>query len=455
MELNNSSLKTYASRIPLGLPSLEGQVTEVLGMLVEGSAAGAAVGDLYKLLTRAGEIKAEVVALKGDKAVLVPYGQVSGLRVGDRMVPSGGAATIEVSDGLLGRVVDCLGQPLDEGEPLPRGERRHVYQDPLPPYQRAPISERMPFGIRSLDAFVPCGIGQRLGIFAGAGVGKSSLLGMIAKFADADVAVMALVGERGREVGHFVREVLGDGMTRSVVVCATSDRPPPERVRAAFVATTIAEYFRDQGKKVVLFVDSLTRFAMAQREVGLAIGEPPTTKGYPPSTFAMLPKLLERAAPSVHGGSITGLYTVLAEGDDLSDPVADAVMALLDGHIVLSRDLASRGHFPAVDVLKSLSRLENEIMSPELVRMIRTVRGWMGRIEDARDLIAVGAYQPGADAELDLAISQDAKIKGFLRQALSDKSTRETTEAHLRGLVEGAGRNRENRNNVIPMRGVA
>ncbi len=433
---NNPSLRTYASRVPYHLPSLEGRVTEVLGMLVEGNAAGAGVGDLYTLYSRYGAIRAEVAALKGDKVVLIPYGQVSGLRVGDRMVPSGGAASVEIGNSVLGRVLDCLGQPIDDGGPISRGERRNVYSDPLEPYERAPINDRFSFGIKSLDSFVPCGIGQRLGIFAGAGVGKSSLLGMIAKFAQADVAVLGLVGERGREVGHFVREVLGDSLQRSVVVCATSDRPPPERVRAAFVATTIAEYFRDQGKKVVLFVDSLTRFAMAQREVGLATGEPPTTKGYPPSSFAMLPKLLERAGPSVRGGSITGLYTVLAEGDDLTDPIADAAKALLDGHIVLSRELASRGDFPAVDVLQSLSRLETQLMPANLLGSTRRIRSWMGRIEDARDLVAVGAYRPGADAELDRALAKEPEIRTFLRQPLTTKSPPEVTEEQLIRLAQ-------------------
>ncbi len=431
-------IQPYGSRVDLPLPTLEGQVTEVVGMLVEGNAAGAAVGDLYRLISRNGEVMAEVVSIKGDRAILVPYGQVAGLRAGDRMVAAGGAASIEVSDGLLGRAIDCLGQPLDEGPALPRGERRLIYSSPLAPYQRAPITTPLNFGIRCLDAFVPCGVGQRLGIFAGAGVGKTSLLGMIAKNADADVVVMGLVGERGREVGHFIRDVLGEGMARSVVVCATSDRPPPERVRSAFLATTIAEYFRDQGKKVVLFIDSLTRFAMAQREVGLAIGEPPTTKGYPPSAFAMLPKLLERAAPSIKGGSITGLYTVLAEGDDLTDPIADAVMALLDGHIVLSRELASRGHYPAVDVLRSLSRLENEVTSDGHLAAVRVVRGWMGRVEDARDLIAVGAYQPGADTELDLAIAQDSKIRHFLQQSLKEQSDATSTAQRLLDLIQSA-----------------
>ena len=440
-----SGLAVYESRVPLPLPTLEGQVTNVVGMLVEGNASGAAIGDLYRLISRSGTVMAEVVALKGDTAVLVPYGQVAGLCAGDRMVSAGGAAAIEVSDGLLGRVVDCLGAPLDEGPPLPRGERRLIYNDPLPPYKRRRIKERLNLGVRSLDAFVPCGVGQRLGIFAGAGVGKSSLLGMIARCADADVVVLGLVGERGREVKHFVEDVIGEGMARAVVVCATSDRPPPERVRAAFLATTVAEYFRDQGKKVVLFVDSLTRFAMAQREVGLAVGEPPTTKGYPPSTFAMLPKLLERAAPCLGGGSITGLYTVLAEGDDLSDPIADAVMALLDGHIVLSRDLASRGHFPAVDVLKSLSRLENEILSGEALLCARQIRAWLGRIEDARDLIAVGAYRPGADEELDRALEQDGRIRAFLKQGLEEYVDVKEGEQWLLGLGQAGKASRGKR----------
>jgi flagellum-specific ATP synthase len=436
--IDDPGLALYQSRISLPLPAVEGQVTDVVGMLVEGNAAGAALGDLYRLISRHRTVLAEVVALKGDTAVLVPYGQVAGLRAGDRMVSAGGAASIEVSDGMLGRVVDCLGNPLDNGPPLPRGERRLIYGEPLPPYQRRQIKERVSLGVRSLDAFVPCGVGQRLGIFAGAGVGKSQLLGMIARCAEADVVVLGLVGERGREVKDFVEGVLGEGMARSVVVCATSDRPPPERVRAAFLATTVAEYFRDEGKNVVLFVDSLTRFAMAQREVGLAVGEPPTTRGYPPSAFAMLPKLLERAAPSIEGGSITGLYTVLVEGDDMSDPVADTVMALLDGHIVLSRDLAARGHYPAVDVLKSLSRLENEVLSEEALKAARQVRAWLGRIEDARDLIAVGAYRPGSDVELDLALAQEGRIKAFLRQGLREYVDVNEGEKWILGLAQAA-----------------
>jgi len=438
--LTSKMLGKYEGRVQIGAPRTEGQVTQILGMLLDANAAGAAVGDLYRIRSRQADVMAEVVALKGSTAVMVPYGQVSGLRVGDRMLPEGGAASIGVSDAMLGRVIDVLGNPLDGGPRLPSGQRLPVYADPLPPNERRPIDQRIGLGVRSLDAFVPCGRGQRLGIFAGAGVGKSSILGMIARFASADVAVLALVGERGREVGHFVDEVLGAaGLKRSVVVVATSDRPPSERVRAAFVATTVAEYFRDQGKDVLLFVDSLTRFVMAQREVGLSIGEPPTTKGYPPSTFSMMPKLLERAAPRRGAGSITGLFTVLVEGDDMSDPVADAAKGLLDGHIALSRDLASRGHFPAVDVLQSLSRLENEISEPQVLQASRTVRGWLGRIEDARDLIAVGAYQPGADRELDLALSQSDKITAFLCQDLEKQAEISQTDGMLQALAKAQG----------------
>ena len=294
-----SVLAPYRGRARLAAPEVEGQVTQVLGMLVEGTGRHAAVGDLYRIDTRNGPILAEVVALRPGSVVLMPFGHMAGLNVGARMRPEGAAAALPVGDGLLGRVIDPFGQPLDMRPPPILTERRALYADPLKPFERAPVAERLSLGVRSLDAFVPCGRGQRLGIFAGPGVGKSVLLGMIAKATSADVVVLALVGERGREVGHFVEQILGErGLAHAVVVVATSDRPAPERLRAAFAATTIAEHFRDQGKQVLLFVDSLTRFAMAQREIGLAIGEPPATKGYPPSAFGLLPKLLERAAPS-------------------------------------------------------------------------------------------------------------------------------------------------------------
>jgi flagellum-specific ATP synthase len=437
MTAAGSLLTPYRERVRLAPPRLEGRVTRVLGMLIEGNAPAAAVGDLYRVESKNGELVAEVVALNGHQVVLMPFGQSEGLHVGARLIAEGTASTVSLSPALRGRVLDALGRPLDGSPPVRATTCRPIYGAPLPPLARAPIAERLGLGIRSLDAFVPCGCGQRLGIFAGPGVGKSMLLGSIAKSAAADVVVLALVGERGREVGQFVEEILGaDALGHTVVVVATSDRPPPERVRAAFVATTIAEYFRDQGNSVLLFVDSLTRFAMAQREVGLAVGEPPTTKGYPPSTFAVMPKLLERAAPARGSGSITGFYAVLVEGDDLSDPVADSARSLLDGHIVLSRRLAERGHFPAVDVLQSLSRLETQLCSPEILRAARTARGWMARVEDSRDLISVGAYRPGADAELDRALRQLPRIESFLRQAIDEPAATATTLSQLVSLTE-------------------
>jgi len=420
----------------LGMPRVEGTVVDVTGVLVEGQAAGAAVGDLYRIIGRNVDLVAEVVALRGHKALLVPYGSLSGVRSGDRMMPWGQASYIAASNELLGRMIDPLGQPIDGLGPAPRGELRAIYADPLPQTERAPVNQRLSLGIRALDAFTPVAKGQRLGIFAGPGVGKSVLMGMIARATEADVIVMALVGERGREVGHFAADILGpEGMKKSVLVVATSDRPPSERLRASFVATTLAEYYRDQGKSVLLFVDSLTRFAMAQREIGLAVGEPPTTRGYPPSTFALMPKLLERVAPSVNGGSVTAFYTVLVEGDDMTDPVGDAARGLLDGHIILSRDLAQRGHFPAVDVLQSLSRVAGDITEAGEQAATRQLRVWLSQIEESRDLVAVGAYKPGADPTLDQALNKRNPIEEFLRQGMTEVSNAEQTMARMVGLA--------------------
>ena len=420
----------------LGMPRVEGTVVDVTGVLVEGQAAGAAVGDLYRIIGRDVDLVAEVVALRGHKALLVPYGALSGIRSGDRMMPWGQASYIAASNELLGRMIDPLGQPIDGLGPAPRGELRPIYADPLPQTERAPVNQRLSLGIRALDAFTPVARGQRLGIFAGPGVGKSVLMGMIARATEADVIVMALVGERGREVGHFAADILGpEGMKKSVLVVATSDRPPSERLRASFVATTLAEYYRDQGKSVLLFVDSLTRFAMAQREIGLAVGEPPTTRGYPPSTFAMMPKLLERVAPSVNGGSVTAFYTVLVEGDDMTDPVGDAARGLLDGHIILSRDLAQRGHFPAVDVLQSLSRVAGDITEAGEQAATRQLRVWLSQIEESRDLVAVGAYKPGADPDLDRALNKRNAIEEFLRQGMTEVSQAQQTMGRVLGLA--------------------
>lgn len=431
-------LKPYFSRATLCEPVLEGKVVEVRGMLVVASCRGAGVGDLYRVRAQTGELLAEVVALRGEEAMLVPYGNLSGIRVGDRLMPEGGASYIGASEAMLGRIINPLGHPMDEGPILPRGEQMLVYADPLPTAKRAPVEDRLSLGVRVLDAFTPAARGQRLGIFAGPGVGKSVLMGMVARSAQADVTVMALVGERGREVGHFVEKVLGpEGMKRTVLCVATSDRPASERVRAAFVATAIAEYFRDQGKSVLLFVDSLTRFAMAQREVGLAVGEPPTTKGYPPSTFAMLPKLLERASPALGSGSITGIYTVLVEGDDMTDPVGDAAKGLLDGHITLSRELANRGHYPAVDVLQSISRVDTDVATQPELLAARQVRQWLAQLEESRDLVSVGAYKPGANALLDKALAKQPSINRFLQQEITEVADMGKTSQLLSGLARG------------------
>jgi flagellum-specific ATP synthase len=419
--------------------AVQGQVTQLSGMLVEGIAMGAQVGGLYCVGHDDDRILAEVVALKQERVLLMPFGDIGGLGLGDPIIKLGSAHQVRVGDEMLGRVVDAFGRPLD-GLGLPDAKtKRRLHGRVLRSDERGPVDERMALGVRCLDAFTPFGRGQRVGIFAGPGVGKSVLMGMAARYTQADVSIVALVGERGREVNQFVSEVLGEeGLKRSVVVAATSDRSAPERVRAAFYATSLAEHFRDEGKSVLLFVDSLTRLCMAQREIGLSVGEPPTTKGYPPSAFGMLPKLLERVAPLQGGGSITGLYTVLVEGDDMTDPVADTAKGLLDGHIVLSRDLAASGHYPAVDVLSSLSRVEPDIADQEEIQAARKVRRWLAKLEDAKDLIAVGAYQAGADPLLDEALNKKPKIEAFLQQSVGEHAAYVDTRAMLLALGGGS-----------------
>ena len=367
------------------------------------------------------------------------------------MVASGQPLKVDVSDALLGRALDGLGRPLDGLGPIPNTQWRPAEASPPDPLSRPRIEERVSLGVRALDALVPCGRGQRLGIFAGSGVGKSSLLGMIARSTSAEINVICLVGERGREVLEFMQRDLGpEGLARSVVVVATSDQPALVRLKAAFTATAIAEYFRDQGRDVMLMMDSVTRFAMAQREVGLAIGEPPATRGYTPSVFAMLPKLLERSGTSP-SGSITALYTVLVDGDDMNEPIADAVRGILDGHIVLSRHLAHAGHYPAVDVLSSVSRLVGEIVTPETRAAGNEVRKLMATYKEKADLISIGAYQPGTDPPIDAAIQARGPIDGFLRQGVTEPSTAEEADAHpgpardARRLLPAAGPRRRSR----------
>ena len=417
-----ASLRPYLARVRLELPQVAGSVTRVLGVMVEAVAPEARVGDLFRIGVGAHAVRAEVVAIKGRTVVLLPYGPLVGLGAGDVLARLGSGSDCPVGTGQLGRVLDALGEPLDDKPPAAPVVSTSLHRRPLVLSERRPVRERLATGVRAMDALVPLGIGQRIGIFAGPGVGKSTLLGMLAKGCAADVIVMALVGERGREVGHFVDDVLGQtGRARSVVVAATSDRPASERVRAAFAATAIAEHFRDAGKNVLLFVDSLTRLCMAQRDIGLATGEPPTSKGYPPSAFSLLPRLLERVAPARVGGSITGVYTVLVEGDDMSEPVADAARGLLDGHVILSRAMASRGHFPAIDVLQSLSRLESDLLPPPELQAARRVRGVLGKLEESRELVSVGAYRPGADLALDVALSLDAEVQRFLQQGDNER----------------------------------
>jgi flagellum-specific ATP synthase len=344
--------------------------------------------------------------------------------------------SVDVSDALLGRALDGLGRPLDGKGPIENASWRPAEASPPDPLSRPRIEDRVSLGVRALDALVPCGRGQRLGIFAGSGVGKSSLLGMIARSTSAEINVICLVGERGREVLEFMQRDLGpEGLARSVVVCATSDQPALVRLKAAFTATAIAEHFRDQGRDVMLMMDSVTRFAMAQREVGLAIGEPPATRGYTPSVFALLPKLLERSGTSPKG-SITALYTVLVDGDDMNEPIADAVRGILDGHIVLSRKLAHAGHYPAIDVLSSVSRLVGEIVTPGVRADGNAVRSLMATYQEKSDLISIGAYQPGTDPATDAAIAARAPIDAFLRQGVTEPSTAEEADHYLGQLAQ-------------------
>jgi flagellum-specific ATP synthase len=415
-----------------------GRVCDLIGLIVEATGVEAEVGEVCTIETGRGrpEVPAEVVGFRAGRTLLMALGDAAGIGPGARVTASGQPLRVDVSDALLGRALDGLGRPLDGLGPVPGTVWRPAESAPPDPLSRPRIDERVTLGVRALDALVPCGRGQRLGIFAGSGVGKSSLLGMIARSGSAQVNVICLVGERGREVVEFMQRDLGpEGLARSVVVVATSDQPALVRIKAAFTATAIAEHFRDQGRDVMLMMDSVTRFAMAQREVGLAIGEPPATRGYTPSVFAALPKLLERSGTSP-AGSITALYTVLVDGDDMNEPIADAVRGILDGHVVLSRSLAHAGHYPAIDVLASVSRLVTEIVSAKVRTAGNEVRRLIATFKEKSDLISIGAYQPGADALTDAAIAAREPIDTFLRQSVDEPSTAEEADARLLGLAQ-------------------
>lgn len=400
-----------------------GVVTRLIGLTVEGRGPLCTVGDLCRVFPMDGgpPIPAEVVGFQDDAILMMPLGDGTGIGPGSRIETAGRPVDVAVGPELLGRVLDGLGRPIDGGPPIV-GERVPLENRPPGPLQRRRITEPLSLGVRAIDALLTCGKGQRLGIFAGSGVGKSKLLAMMARYTEADVTCIGLVGERGREVREFIERDLGEeGLRRSVVVVATGDQPPLVRLKAALLVTAIAEHFRDQGKDVLLLMDSVTRVAMAQREVGLAIGEPPTTRGYTPSVFALLSRLLERSGPGPRG-TITGLYTVLVEGDDLSEPVSDAVRGILDGHIVLSRRLAERSQYPAVDILASVSRLMPDLAGREQQEAAARVRDILATYADAEDLVNIGAYVAGSNPRIDQALARIDDVRAFLQQDAWEKA---------------------------------
>jgi flagellum-specific ATP synthase len=427
-----------ASGLAAAAPLVHGEVTTITGLTAWVEGVDAAVGDLLEIALPDGTLPAEVVGADMRRLACMPFGSTTGLRPGMAVRTTGSPLLIPVGPGLLGRVLDGLGRPIDGGTQVTSLPRVPAHNEPPPPLDRQPIREQLHLGIRSIDALIPVGRGQRMGVFAGSGVGKSTLLSMMARNTTADVVVVGLIGERGREVREFLDKDLGpDGLARSVVVVATSDEPPVVRLRAAFTATRIAEWFRDQGLDVLLFMDSITRTMMAQREIGLSAGEPPATRGYPPSAFALLPRLLERAGPGATG-TITGIYTVLLEGDDIHDPVGDTARSILDGHIVLDRTLAHANHYPAVDVLGSISRLAPAIATPVQLAAGSSVRRLMAAHREAKILLEVGAYVPGSDPVVDTARVLMPGIERFLRQEVTDRSSLEDTRTELVNLVGAA-----------------
>jgi len=407
------------------LVSVSGRVSQVIGMVVESHGPGIPVGSMCEIGTFRGRhnIPAEVVGFRGDRVLLMPLGEMRGVEPGSVIRQVGAGASVPVSDALLGRVIDGLGNPVDGKGPLVKSAEYPLYAEPLNPMERERIVEPVDVGVRAVNGLLTLGKGQRIGIMAGSGVGKSTLLGMIAKHTAADVSVIALIGERGRELKDFIERDLGpEGLARSVVVVATSDQPPLVRMRGAYLATAIAEYFRDQGRDVIMMMDSVTRFAMSSREVGLAIGEPPTSRGYTPSVFSQLPKLLERAGTRAGRGSITGIYTVLVEGDDMNEPIADAVRSIVDGHIVLSRDLAGHGHYPAIEILGSVSRCMSDVMDRDHIDRARRFIEILSVYRKSEDLINIGAYAKGSNPKIDRAIGMIDGLNAYLRQRVDERA---------------------------------
>lgn len=418
-----------------------GKVCKVVGMIAEGCGIRAPLGTVCALIPDGegacnSEIAAEIVGFKNDAVLFMPYGDMRGIQPGSLIRSDGAAPLMPVGDAFLGRAVDAFGRPLDGNSgPIAADDRYPLFADPPNPLSRPRISDPLDVGVRAINGLLTLGKGQRVGIMAGSGVGKSTLMGMMARYTKADINVIALVGERGREVVEFIEKDLGpEGMARSVLVVATSDQSPLVRMRAAYAATSVAEYFRDQGKDVLLMMDSVTRFAMAAREVGLAVGEPPTSRGYTPSVFAHLPKLLERAGRSAKG-TITGIYTVLVDGDDFNEPIADSTRSILDGHIVLTRDLADKGHFPAIDVLRSISRLRSDVTPDDVKDAGRDALRHLATFKRVEDMVNIGAYSQGSNPEIDKALQMVGPLNAYLRQPVGEQSVLSDSFKKLTGLV--------------------
>lgn len=430
------NLKKYHAVLAAAKPvRLHGKVTQVVGLVIEGYCPDTSVGAICEIKPVEGDpIPAEVVGFRNNKTLLMPLGELRGVGLDSLISVRRDNASLGVGPLMLGRVIDGLGNPIDDKGPIHTEEEYPIYALPVNPMSRPPIRKPLDLGIRSINGLLTCGQGQRIGIMAGSGVGKSTLLGMIARYTEADVNVIALIGERGRELREFIEKDLQDlGLKKSIVVVATSDQPPLVRMRGAYIATTIAEYFKNQGKKVLLMMDSATRFAMAMREVGLAIGEPPTTKGYTPSVFAALPKLLERTG-NFPEGSITALYTVLVEGDDFNEPISDAMRSILDGHIVLSRDLAARSIYPPIDVLSSASRVMTDVASKEHLAVASKFKEVLATYRQSEDLINIGAYKAGSNPGIDYAVEHIAQMQAFMKQAVHDPVMLEQAVQDLKSM---------------------
>ncbi len=431
--------KRFASTLSDSDPlQKSGRITKVVGLVIESEGPKAPIGEVCILKNKDGKeiSKSEIVGFNDDRILSMVLGELTEISPGMEIVATGKSLSVDLGDALLGRILDGLGKPIDGGKPIIASERRSIYAQPPNPLLRMRISQPIATGIRSIDGLLTLGKGQRIGIFSGSGVGKSTMLGMIARNTSADINIIALIGERGREVREFIERDLGErGLSRSIVVVATSDAPSLVRVKAALVATTIAEYFRDRGLDVMLMMDSATRLAMAQREVGLTIGEPPTTKGYTPSVFSLLQKTMERAGTS-EVGSITGLYTVLVEGDDLNEPVSDTARGILDGHVILSRKLATMGHYPPVDILDSISRVMNDVISNQHYEAALQINELLATYRNAEDLISVGAYQRGTNQKIDRAISLYDTINNFLKQRVNETTSFEETVSQLLDIAK-------------------